>query len=271
MSTSIQGEGGGKVVDVDKFLAENKLERAKKAFLEREIAIEELVEFDEDELMDFAKDLGLDTLQKRRFVKAILSLRPENQGPSTSSYRPKEELGSPSVFSRASSKPLTSDLHHVMLSRDENKATKKLFARVDKTMVLGKELEGSFRLLTMASQGCEEEIKSQIDTVISLLEDKKKQLLNEIDSLRASKEDNFKSQVDALENHRLAIVDVEYMDAYLPYTAPTYPLSCAPFPDTLYPVLGVLWAVLPRKCQERETQPLGQRNILFFLLRVPHI
>ncbi|ETO12699.1 hypothetical protein RFI_24676, partial [Reticulomyxa filosa] len=51
------GEGGG--VNVKKWLADNKLSEAEKVFLEREIQIEELIDFQPDELADFAKDLGM--------------------------------------------------------------------------------------------------------------------------------------------------------------------------------------------------------------------
>ncbi len=218
MSTSIQGEGGRKAVDVSKFLKENRLERATKAFLEREIAIEELTEFAEDELADFATDLGLDTLQRKRFIKAIIALRPDadsnnpNQPSSetTTSYPSQTLNTSPSVFSRASSKPLNSDLHHVMLSRDENKAMKKLFARFDKTMILGKELESSFKTLGMASENCKGDINSQIEVVMNVLEDKKKQLLTEIETLKSSKEEKLRVQLDALEDHRKGIANVSF-------------------------------------------------------------
>jgi len=58
-------------VDVKSWLAVNKLGYVEKVFVERNIAVEELVDFDTEELKDFAKDLKLDALATRRFIKAI--------------------------------------------------------------------------------------------------------------------------------------------------------------------------------------------------------
>ncbi|ETO30436.1 hypothetical protein RFI_06685 [Reticulomyxa filosa] len=59
-------------VDVRSWLAVNKLSYVEKTFVERNIAIEELMDFDTEELKDFAKDLKLDALATRRFIKAIM-------------------------------------------------------------------------------------------------------------------------------------------------------------------------------------------------------
>ncbi len=78
------GEGPAvpKTVDVKKFLSENKLQRAEKIFTERDVQIEELIDFNKDELNEFAKDIGLDTLQRKRFVKAIIALKPKGEAAS---------------------------------------------------------------------------------------------------------------------------------------------------------------------------------------------
>ncbi|ETO04941.1 hypothetical protein RFI_32456 [Reticulomyxa filosa] len=57
--------------DVSAWLAVNKLSYIEPTFLERNISIEELADFNTEELRDFAKDLKLDALATRRFIKAI--------------------------------------------------------------------------------------------------------------------------------------------------------------------------------------------------------
>jgi len=71
--------GSETIIDVKQWLKDNKLSEAEQYFIESEITIEELIQFTETELSEFGKDIGLDTLQKRRFIKAIEKLQNKNQ------------------------------------------------------------------------------------------------------------------------------------------------------------------------------------------------
>ena len=61
----------GENISTSKWLKENKLEDKEHIFIERDITIEELCDFESQELADFAKDIGLDTLARKRFVRGI--------------------------------------------------------------------------------------------------------------------------------------------------------------------------------------------------------
>eukprot|EP01083_Nonionella_stella_P280325 953658_1 len=66
---------GNQPIDREKFLRENKLGDIVDIFVKRDIDIEELLEFDDENLRSFAKDIGLDSLQQNRIVKAINKLK----------------------------------------------------------------------------------------------------------------------------------------------------------------------------------------------------
>ncbi len=65
-------------INIEEWLAKHKLSKALPIFEERDVSLEELMDFNEPDLAEFGKDLGLDTLQRKRFVKAVISLQPES-------------------------------------------------------------------------------------------------------------------------------------------------------------------------------------------------
>ena len=75
-----------KDLDVKKWLEENKLMKSYEMFKKRDVQIEELCEFEDDELTELCKDIGLDTLARKRFVKAIHKLQQELGIKSTNTY-----------------------------------------------------------------------------------------------------------------------------------------------------------------------------------------
>ncbi|ETO04209.1 hypothetical protein RFI_33190 [Reticulomyxa filosa] len=77
---------------ISAWLAINKLSYIEETFLEREISLEELVEFNNEELRDFAKELKLDALATKRFVKAIEDQKVLGMG----SHKPKTK-GNPAL------------------------------------------------------------------------------------------------------------------------------------------------------------------------------
>ncbi len=64
-------------INIEEWLAKHKLSKALRVFEERDVSLEELMDFNEPDLAEFGKDLGLDTLARKRFVKAVRSLQPE--------------------------------------------------------------------------------------------------------------------------------------------------------------------------------------------------
>ena len=54
--------------NLQKWCEENRLSKAYKIFKERDVDIQELVDLDDDELKELVKQLGLDFIQRKRFI-----------------------------------------------------------------------------------------------------------------------------------------------------------------------------------------------------------
>jgi len=208
-------------------LTDNKLNDVEKAFLEREIQIEELAEFEEGELADFAKDLGLDTLQRRRFVKAIQDVRRakssygEGGGMSTTGSYPTNTTttttspttasnystlgGSTSYGEPSGNVTSRSGNVHVMMSPPENKAMTKLHQYVDKCNFLLQQLSLSNDALKKSIVDCDTEINEKFDRIAVTIEDKRKQLLRQVDGLRQEKDSKLKEQLNTLLGYQQVI------------------------------------------------------------------
>ena len=63
------------VIDVKKWLSENELIKLCEIFSKRNVKIEELCEFDDNELKQLSKDMTLDMLDTKRFMKAVHKLQ----------------------------------------------------------------------------------------------------------------------------------------------------------------------------------------------------
>jgi len=63
-----QNQSGLSNIDITKWLADNKLQKIEEVFRQRDVGLDEIVEFTEQELNDFATDLQLDTLQKKNVL-----------------------------------------------------------------------------------------------------------------------------------------------------------------------------------------------------------
>ena len=74
--TETAQKGGEKCpIDVKKWLLENKLMKLCDIFSKRNVKIEELCEFEDNELKQLSKDIKLDILDTKRFIKAIHKLQ----------------------------------------------------------------------------------------------------------------------------------------------------------------------------------------------------
>jgi len=217
------GEGGG--VDVKKWLADNKLTEVEKVFLERDIQIEELADFEAAELADFAKDLGLDTLQRRRFVKAIQDMRQaknayrggESDGvitgttaitttttgiPTSLTVTSRPGTFSTTFGSYGESGGVTTSSRsgnvHVMMSPQEHKAMNKLQQYLDKCNSLLQQLSQYPNTLKGSEADCGNDVNEKFDRVAAAIEDKRKQLVRDVDRLKQEKEFKLKEQLATL-------------------------------------------------------------------------
>jgi len=160
-------------IDRKKWLLENKLNDVEHIFEERDVAIEELTEFDQEELNEFAKDIGLDTLQRRRFVRAILSLIESGVSRKKVTVVQTSQQGEAS----SSTKVNPSQLIHVIVSPQEHEAITKIYDRYNQTKQLLGELDKSMDVLDERKGQCKEQISNQMTKLIQQLESKKNKFI----------------------------------------------------------------------------------------------
>jgi len=184
-----QNQSGLSNIDITKWLADNKLQKIEEVFRQRDVGLDEIIEFTEQELNDFATDLQLDTLQKKRFVKAVQDLQPKNKQPSSNidTYQPTSSftttLTTTSSFeasnkwqpssSTSSSSPSSLSMMPVS-SPQEQKTIQKLTLVQDKTYKLINELQNSFQTLDQSSTECQRVIEQAFDKLIKELVNKQK-------------------------------------------------------------------------------------------------
>eukprot|EP01084_Bolivina_argentea_P254586 428026_1 len=166
MSLPAEGydENAEKSIDIKEFLSKHKLLNILEILKSRDVTIEELMEFDDNDLASFSKeDLKLDTLQKTRFIKAVKSLN--------KSHIP-NKLN------------ITNKPKQLTISHDEEKALVKLNNTFDVVNKLLNDLNGSsFKHLELTSNKTNNEIENAINNVIKNILLKKNEILNEIDEM----------------------------------------------------------------------------------------
>jgi len=189
MATSKPSEEGD-AINVKEFLTSNKLADVLDIFVKREITIEELIEFDKDDLNEFGQSIGLDLLQRKRFVKAVLKLQP--QGVSA----PQSAMTTTGQYISTSKSP-----QHVIVSPEEHEAISSLNVRYNETGKLIKDLEGSFAKLEESSKQCKVSVNDGFKELINKLQIKKKELIDEVKEVQQSKKDKLNNQLIELQKY----------------------------------------------------------------------
>eukprot|EP01084_Bolivina_argentea_P102142 183036_1 len=173
-------EGSGteqhKKIDVDEWLKKIKLgDTATKIIKDKDVTIEELMDFEEEDLQLFAHDLGLDTLAKYRMIKSIKSLK----------------------TTKIKSKPR----RHVIVSSDEHNAIMKLYAQYDKVSTLSKTIQHAIETINDVELKINNDISNEIDFIINNLKQTKNKLLNSIHTLSNHKINTLNQQINASEKY----------------------------------------------------------------------
>jgi len=147
-------EGSREGVDVDDFLNENGLSDLKDSFVEKQVSLEELADFTNNELNAFAKDLGLSEQQTARFITGIRKLKPTKSTSTGISGEPGVSSGVMNKKNVTGVSGGNADLVHLIISPQEHEAITKLHERFDKTTSLIKQLESSFDTLKKKMETC---------------------------------------------------------------------------------------------------------------------
>ncbi|ETO12917.1 hypothetical protein RFI_24458, partial [Reticulomyxa filosa] len=208
--------------ELSSWLAANKLSSVERTFQERTVTLEELLEFEVDELVDFAKDMKLDTLSTRRLMKGIEEEKKRRSDASqtqegSSTWKgqeitkygegvPQVNVDDDSIIPGASEqlKGLVrgkDDQIRIIVTVHEQEAFNKLQGRQQECETLMEKIALSIEELTRETL-LKQTIQDTLESVILTLKEKEQQVQFEVVQKQKQKELLLKSQLQILSNHQ---------------------------------------------------------------------
>eukprot|EP01084_Bolivina_argentea_P143860 252557_1 len=172
-----------KEININEWLKQTKLgDYAADIIKKRNVSMDELIEFEEDDLKEFAtKDLGLDTLAKNRLIRSIRKLKHANlpnQKYMTMPFIPKKQT--------------------VIVSSSENEAMIKLLDQYNKTSLTMNQIQKAVYILNDFELN---DINNIINSLINNLKNKKETLLQSIDTIFNDKTNILNKQKSEMEHY----------------------------------------------------------------------
>eukprot|EP01084_Bolivina_argentea_P151828 264964_1 len=141
-------------IEVKEWLKANKLEDIYDVFTKRDITIEEICEFENDDILQFAQELNLDSLARNRFIKAIRKIKQNN---------PNQNITSNIIQPRK-----------VIVSSIEQESLNKLYQQFDNCSQLQNSIRIGYDTLDTVESECINNINIIFDDIIKQLMTKKK-------------------------------------------------------------------------------------------------
>merc|ERR1712228_1026451 len=151
------------------------------------------------DLRAFAKEIGLDALSQNRLIKAITKLKPAQNAMAPSSF----STGSTMSMTTSSNKAAS----HVIVSPEEHDAISALYQRYEDSTKLLSSLKTSFVSLEEAAKKCKIDVNEGFDVLVSSLENKKNELIEECKTVKNEKKEKLMAQLQGLKDYCLSITD----------------------------------------------------------------
>ena len=152
-------------------------------------------------ISEFAKELGLDILARKRFVKGIIALRRE-MASSNGSNNISNTMSVMSALNSVSRNSGRRSNINTLVSKAEHQAISKLYVRFDESSRTMNDIHHSFGLLKESQSNEVKKIESSFVSLNNELEAKKNELLKTIDELKETKSKLLKKQLETLKVHR---------------------------------------------------------------------
>eukprot|EP01084_Bolivina_argentea_P260326 439590_1 len=177
------------IINVQQWLQSNKLSAVYNKFQSRNISIEEIIDFEDDDIKTFAKEtLELDILGQRRFVKAIQKIKYKNK---------------PMATQKRMMSSLTKQT--VIISSKEQECLTNLYQRYDECSkqqtTIQKALNPSNKnSINEYEIKCINDINNIFNEIIQKLIIQKNQLLQHINDINVNKQQLLKQQLNTLQN-----------------------------------------------------------------------
>eukprot|EP01084_Bolivina_argentea_P152719 266353_1 len=172
-------------IDREQFLKDNKLSDVTDLFVKRDITIEELIEFDVLDLRTFAKDCGLDSLQKSRFIKAMTKLKSQTDNNSTSKLITKPK--------------------HIIVSQQEHNSITKLYEKYTQISKQIDKINQCFISLNKSETNCIQNINNYFDELILNVNNYKQNINKQCETKYTQKENILKTQLESLQKYMLLL------------------------------------------------------------------
>eukprot|EP01084_Bolivina_argentea_P277831 474475_1 len=185
-------EEGNNCIDIEQWLKSNKLSEIYAVFKRRDVTIEELIEFDENDLITFVKqDLKLDILQSKRFMKGINKIKQKNQ-------------------LQPLSKPIIK--HNVILSIKEQNALTKLYQRFDECSQIQMNIQNTLKQsnpnsLDQNSIKCQNDINVIFMEIKKQILNRKNELLKDIENIKNNKQQILTQQLNTLQSKYIPLIE----------------------------------------------------------------
>eukprot|EP01084_Bolivina_argentea_P102310 183296_1 len=170
-------------VDVKEWLAANQLSDVLDIFIKRQICVEELLEFDIKDLQEFAAEIGLDTLQKNRFVKGIKNLKAYNNIKNNNNNNNKN---------------------------NDNNGDTIQNNYYDETTKLIEQLQSAFKNADESSTFCKNEVNKSFSELFSKLKIHQTKILKDIDENTEKKKNEIGKQLQIMIDARIQIEQLDY-------------------------------------------------------------
>eukprot|EP01084_Bolivina_argentea_P006614 12550_1 len=191
-----QTEGAAKI-DVKKWLNENKLGQFYDLFQEKQIDIEEIAEFSDYDIEQFAKEtLKLGVLSRKRFINAINKIKQKQ------------------MVINKQLQTVKSPKRHVIISTAEQNALNSLYERFDECskqqILIQKTLNASNEQNNdTISEYCIktiQDINNIFDNIIKQLMNRKEELLQNIDTIHQTKQNLLQKQLNTLQTEYISLL-----------------------------------------------------------------
>eukprot|EP01084_Bolivina_argentea_P318860 553072_1 len=171
-------------INIEQWLKDTKIGgKAADIIKKRHVSIEELMEFDIDDLKSFTNELELDALSNNRFIKSITKLKLKTE-------KSKNNIRKRCVF----------------VSQPESDAIMKLYEQYDKVSKLLLSIQRSIEILDQCDMEVNTQIENSINSVIIEMKNQKNKLLQDIDNMMHNKSNILQQQLDTAQQY-LTILD----------------------------------------------------------------
>eukprot|EP01083_Nonionella_stella_P235185 827235_1 len=245
-SVFVEAEGNdesddeGHTIAIDVWLSVNRvtdIEGVQKKFAERQITIEELLEFNENDLRSFCKELEFDTLTTTRIINGIKNTLKESAAPAPAAPAASSNITDDIIpisdninndiimppfedgnilnipINNAEELPNNNNdimnknnkVQHVIVSPQEHEAMEKMYKKYDIASTLSENITKSYKIIEENTQLAKDDLNEKFVLLFEQMKLRQEELVATIEELSKYKMDALKKQNNELKAYRIQI------------------------------------------------------------------